>query len=118
MLGTATVADGETFRQAFVVPTAAPPGSYQVRATSAEGEVLTVELAVEAQAATTEAAAAGEPTAALMQLNRMKSVGELSAIVIGLLASAGLGLALVYGGRQTTPPSSQPAQANSRRRQQ
>jgi len=94
-LGTVTVGDDEDFHEEFTVPTDTPPGTYQVQATSAEGEVLTAELTVEAGAATAEAAAPAEPSAEPMQLDRRKSTGELAVIVAGLLLSAGLGLALV-----------------------
>ncbi|MFQ6102645.1 MAG: hypothetical protein ACE5OS_15650 [Anaerolineae bacterium] len=94
-LGTVTVGDDEDFHQEFTVPADAPPGVYQARATSAEGEVLTAELTVEAGATTTEQAAPSEPSGEPIQLDRRRSGGELVVIVVGLLASAGLGLALV-----------------------
>lgn len=91
-----TVGDDEDLHEEFTVPTDAPPDVYQVRATSAEGEVLTAELTVEAGAATAERAAPSEPSGEPMQLDRRRSGGELVVIVVGLLASAGLGLALVH----------------------
>lgn len=94
-LGTVTVGDDEDFHQDFSVPADAPPGTYQVVATSEEGETLTAELTVESGATGTEPAAPAEPSAELMQLDRGRSTGQLAAIIIGLLASAGLGLALV-----------------------
>lgn len=94
-LGTVTVGDDEDFHQEFTVPADIPPGIYQVKATSAEGEVLTAELTVEAGPASAERAAPAEPSAELMPLDRRRSGGELVTVVVGLLVSAGLGLALV-----------------------
>jgi len=94
-LGTVTVGDDEDFHQEFTVPADVPPGTYQVQATSAEGEILTAELTVEAGAVAAESAAPAEPSAEPMQLDRRRSGGELAAIIAGLLVSAGLGLALV-----------------------
>ncbi len=98
-LGTVTVGDDEEFRQEFTIPAEAPPGIYQVRATSAEGEELTAELTIEAGMDTTEQATPLKPSAELMQLDRGKPTGQLVAIVAGLVVSAGLGLALVRVGR-------------------
>lgn len=91
-LGTVRVGDDEDFHEEFMVPTDVQPGVYQVRATSAEGEVLTAELTITANATTTEQA---EPSAELMQLDRSKTTTELAVIIAGLLVSVGLGLALV-----------------------
>ena len=76
-LGTVTAA-GEEFEQEFTVPDHVPPGSYQVRATTAEGEVISAELTVEAGAGTQSAAV--EPSAALMELDRSKPIGQIVAI--------------------------------------
>ena len=94
IVGTVTVGDGEVFRQEFTVPPDTPPGSYQVVATSGEGERLTAELAVEAGA--TAQTSQAEPSAEPMQLDRNKSPVELTVIITGLVVSAGLGLALVW----------------------
>lgn len=95
-LGTVTVGDDEDFHQDFVVPADAPPGTYQVRATSStEGEVITAELTVEAGPAASVEAASAEPSAELMQLERLRSAGQWVAITVGLAVSAALGLWLV-----------------------
>lgn len=94
-LGTVTVGDDEDFQQDFVVPADAPPGTYQVRATNAEGEVITAELTVEAGPAASAEAASAEPSAELMQLERLRSTGQWVAITVGLAVSAALGLWLV-----------------------
>lgn len=91
-LGTVTV-EGEAFEQEFTVPDHVPPGTYQVRATSTEGEVISTELAVEAGAGTE--AAAVEPSAALMELDRSKPIGQIIAIAAVLLVSAAIGILLV-----------------------
>lgn len=93
-LGTVVVSN-EDFHQTFSVPADTPPDTYQVKATSAEGEVLTAELTVQAGAATAEPTTPAKPSAAPMQLDRSKSTGQLAVIIAGLLLSAGLGLALV-----------------------
>jgi hypothetical protein len=67
-----------------------------VVAVSGEGETISAELTVEAG----EIAAASvpaEPSAALMDLDRNKSPLAWGGIGVGLLISAGLGLALVRG---------------------
>ncbi|MCG3209707.1 MAG: hypothetical protein FOGNACKC_03334 [Anaerolineae bacterium] len=94
-LGTVTVGDGEEFHQNFVVPAAAPPSTYQVRATSAEGEVITAELTVETDAAASVTAASAKPSAELMQLERPRSARQWGIIIVGLVVSAALGLWLV-----------------------
>lgn len=76
-------------------PVDAPPGPYQVRATSAEGEVITVELTIEAGAAVSPAAASAEPSAEPMQLDRSRSTGQWIVIIVGLVVSAALGLWLI-----------------------
>lgn len=91
--GTTTVT-GDSFQQDFTIPDDAPAGSYQVRATSAEGEQIAAELTVTATAET-QAQAAATPTAKAMQLDRQKTPLQLAAIIAGLLVSAGLGFALV-----------------------
>ena len=91
-LGTVTV-EGEDFEQEFTVPDHVPPGTYQVRATSAEGEVISAELTVEAGAGTQSAAV--EPSAAWMELDRSKPIGQIVAIAAVLLVSAGIGILLV-----------------------
>lgn len=95
-LGAVTVGDDEDFHQDFPVPADLPPGTYQVRATSVEGEVLTTELMVEAGATTTEQAAPAAPSAELMQLERSLSTGQLALIIAGLVVIAAVGLWLVY----------------------
>ena len=94
-LGTVTVGDDEDFHEEFTLPAEVPPGTYQVRAVSAEGEVLTAELTVEADTAVTEPATPVEPSAEPMQLDRHRSGGEFAVIITGLLLSAGLGLVLI-----------------------
>lgn len=91
-LGTVTV-EGEEFEQEFTVPDHVPPGTYQVRAATAEGEVISAELAVEA--GTEAQSAAVEPSAELMELNRSKPIGQILAIAAVLLVSAGVGILLV-----------------------
>lgn len=91
-LGTVTVA-GEDFEQEFTVPDHVPPGTYQVRATTAEGEVISAELTVEAGTGTQSAAV--EPSSAWMELDRSKPIGQIRAIAAVLLVSAGLGIWLV-----------------------
>ena len=95
ILGTVTVGDDEDFHQEFPIPADVPPGTYQVVATSGEGETITAELTVEPGevAAVTPA----EPSAALMDLDRTKSTLEWVVIGGGLLLSLGLGLALLRG---------------------
>jgi len=90
-LGTVTV-EGEGFEQEFTVPEHVPSGTYQVRAATAEGEVISAELAVEAGAETQTAV---EPSAELMELDRSKPIGQILAIAAVLLVSAGIGIILV-----------------------
>ncbi len=94
-LGTVTVGDDADFHQEFSVPADTPPGSYQVRATSTEGEVLSTELTVEAGATTTEQVTPAEPSNEALQLERPRSTGQLTVIIAGLVIAAGLGLWLV-----------------------
>lgn len=89
-LGTASVA-GDGFERSFTVPADAPAGTYEVRATSEEGEVLTAELSVQGGAERTERTASDE----LMQLDRSRSSVELAVIGVLLLASTAVGVALV-----------------------
>ncbi len=93
-LGTVAVGDDGDFHEEFVIPTDTPPGTYQVRATSQEGEVLSTELSVVADPGPVEPAAA-EPSAEPMQLNRTKSTAQWVVILAGILGSAALGLVLV-----------------------
>lgn len=95
-LGMVTVGDDEDFHQEFTIPADAPPGTYQEVAVSVEGETITSELTVEA-GQTVAASVPAEPSAALMDLDRNKSPLEWGVIGVGLLISAGLGLALVRG---------------------
>ncbi|MCC6611846.1 MAG: hypothetical protein IT320_00130 [Anaerolineae bacterium] len=91
-LGTVTV-EGEDFEQEFTIPDHVPAGTYQVRATTAEGEVISAELTVEAGAGAESVAV--EPSAALMELDRSKPIGQILAIAAVLLVSAGIGILLV-----------------------
>ncbi|GIV80273.1 hypothetical protein FKZ61_007705 [Litorilinea aerophila] len=93
-LGTVTVGDDEDFHQEFTIPANVSSGIYQVVAVSGEGETLTAELTVEAGEG---AAVPAEPSAALMALDRSKSLLEWGVIGVGLLLSLGLGLVLVRG---------------------
>lgn len=83
----------EEFQQDFPMPAETPPGAYQVVAISGEGEQITAELTVDA--VLLDPIAATKPSDALMQLDRRKSSGELAAIIVVLVFSAGLGLVLV-----------------------
>ena len=95
-LGTVTVGDDEDFHQEFSVPSDTPPGTYQLRAVSEEGETLTTELSVKAGAdAETSPAAPAEPSAEWPQLERPRPPGQLAIIIGGLATSAVLGLWLV-----------------------
>lgn len=94
-LGTVTVGDEELFLADYTIPADTPSGVYQLTAVSGEGESVTVELTVEADATVAVTDPARQPSAKLMQLDRSKSVGEWVVIAVGLLVSAGLGLALV-----------------------
>lgn len=94
-LGTVTVGDDKDFHQEFTVPADVPPGVYQMRATTAGGEVITAELTVRAETSATEQAPPAKPSAEFMQLDRRKSTSELVVIIAGLLLSAGLGLVLL-----------------------
>lgn len=94
-LGTVTVGDDEDFHEDFVVPADTPPGTHQVRAASAEGEVLTAELSVTAGQAASPQAATLEPSAELMELERPRPAGQLVVLIGGLAVSAALGLWLV-----------------------
>lgn len=93
-LGTVTVT-GDGFDQNFTLPNDVPPGSFQVRATSAEGELIAADLTV---TTTAEPPAAATPTGAEMPLDREKSPGQLAAIMIGLVVSGVLGWVLVRRG--------------------
>lgn len=94
-LGTVTVGDDEDFHEEFTIPADAAAGTYQVRATSAEGETLAAELTIEASTTKAERAVPAEPSDEPMQLDRRRPGGELAAIVFGLLVSTGLGLVLL-----------------------
>jgi hypothetical protein len=94
-LGVVTVGDDEDFHEDYTLPADIQSGVYQVTAVSGEGEALTAELTVEAGATGEETSAMPEPSAELMQLDRSKSVGEWAVVIVGLLLSAGVGLALV-----------------------
>lgn len=94
-LGTVTVGDDEDFHQEFTVPADTSPGSYQVVATSDEGEVLTAELTIEADVAQEQPTVSAEPSADLMQLDRSKSGGQLAGIILVLVISTVLGIILI-----------------------
>ena len=94
-LGSATV-EAESFSQEFVLPDHVPPGIYRVRATTAEGETITAELTIEA-GSTSDASVPARPSDELMNLDRTKTGAQVAGVVIGLLASVGLGLVLVRG---------------------
>lgn len=104
-LGMVTVGDDEDFHQTFAVPVDAPPGPYQVRATSAEGEVIAAELSILPSAAPEGSRPPVEPSAAPMQLYRGKPPAEVAITLIGIFVSAGLGFMLV---RQKDSGSSAP----------
>lgn len=91
-LGAVTV-EGENFEQEFTVPDHVPPGIYSVRATTAEGELISAELTVEAGTETQSAVV--EPSAALMELDRSKPFGQIGAIAAFLLFAAAIGVLLV-----------------------
>ena len=93
-LGSATVGDDEDFHREFTLPITTPPGVYQVRATSADGEVLVAELTLESDATLTDSTVPAKPSSELMQLDRHRSGGEVIAIAAGLLVSAALGVVL------------------------
>ncbi len=95
-LGDVTVGDDEDFHQDFTLPADIPAGTYQVRATSGEGEVLTAELGISATAdASAEQAAPPEPSNEPMDLERGTTTGQLTTIIIGLVVAAGLGIWMV-----------------------
>ncbi len=95
MLGTATVS-GDSFEANYKVPADAPAGSYQVQATSTDGEQIAADLTVTATGeAPAQTQAQATPTAESMQISRQKTLPQLAVIIAGLLVSAGLGLALV-----------------------
>ena len=91
-LGTVEVTEGDGFRQEFLVPEDVPTGFYQVQATSAEGEVLTAELTVEAGA---EESTPVKPSAEPLQLDRQKTPLEWGIILTSILVSAVLGIAMI-----------------------
>lgn len=94
-LGSVTVGDDEDFHQTYVVPTDAPPGDYQVRATSGEGEVITAELSILSSELGVQSQPPAKPSAAPMQLDRTKPPIEVAIIMVGILLSAGGGVLLV-----------------------
>ncbi|MCA0453994.1 MAG: hypothetical protein LCI00_08475 [Chloroflexi bacterium] len=93
-LGGAT-ADGDSFSQDYIIPGHVPPGDYQVNARTADGEVISAELTVQAEASASPQTAMVEPSAAPMQLDRSKPTIQVVAIVVGLLLTAGIGAVLV-----------------------
>jgi hypothetical protein len=95
ILGTVTVGDDEDFHEEYSIPADISPGTYQVRAATPEGEILTAELVVKAGATATEHTASVEPSAALMELERSWPIGQLIVVIAGLIISAGLGLWLL-----------------------
>ncbi len=97
-LGEVTVS-GDGFEQDFVIPDDTPSGNYQVRATSGEGEVIVAELSVVAGLAGPTGGTPAEPSAAPMQLERPKDGLQRAGILAVILASAGLGLVLLRGGK-------------------
>jgi len=63
---------------------------------TAEGETITAELTIEA-GSTSDASVPARPSDELMNLDRTKTGAQVAGVVIGLLASVGLGLVLVRG---------------------
>ena len=94
-LGTVLVGDDGDFHEEFTVPADIRPGPYQVRAVSAEGETLTAELVISADAPAPSTPSSVEPSAEPMALDRSKAPWEMAVIVIGLVISAGAGLLLI-----------------------
>lgn len=93
-LGGAT-ASGDGFNQEYTIPGHVPSGDYQVNATTVDGEVISAELTVEAEASVTSEMAAVEPSAAPMQIDRSKPTIQVVGIAVGLLLVAGIGVVLV-----------------------
>lgn len=89
-LGTVAVED-EGFEQSFEIPADAPAGTFQIRATSEEGEVLTTELTVQGGAEPGERT----PSDELMDLNRSRTATELGVIAALLLVSLIVGVFLI-----------------------
>jgi hypothetical protein len=89
-LGTVAVEE-EGFEQSFEIPDDAPPGTYRVRATSEEGEVLTTELTIQGGAEPGERT----PSDELMDLDRSRSPTELAVIGGLLIASLIAGVVLI-----------------------
>ena len=96
-LGEATAApDGEEagFTTVFTLPSDLPPASYLVRAATDEGETATADLTIGASSEQMNAQpmeASGEP----MSIDRPRSAGLVTSIVLVALLSAGLGLWLI-----------------------
>ncbi len=85
----------DTFEQGFAIPANAPADSYQVQALAEDGDVISAELTVSAGTGATAPTESAQPTAALMQLNRSKSAGQIAVMVVAAVVSAGLGLLLL-----------------------
>lgn len=103
-LGTMTVGDGvDTVTQDFTLPSNVPADTYQVQATSADGDILSAELTIEAASSESGSTTAAEPSAEPMQLDRSKPAAQLVVIGLSIVVSAGLGLWLVVANerRQT-----------------
>ncbi len=99
-LGRATVGEDEDFHQQFALPREIPPGTYQVLAVSEEGERLSAELTIVGSTGG-QPAAAPEPSAEPMDLDRTISAGQWVVIIAGVVASVGAGVILLRGRKES-----------------
>jgi len=94
-LGSVTVSDDDDFHQDFTIPEDAPPGTYQVTATSEDGETLSAELVVLEAREGIAVQETTKPSEAPMDLDRSKSPTQISVIIALVALSVGLGTILV-----------------------
>ncbi len=86
------------FSQTFTIPPDAKPGSYQVRATSPDGDTASADLTVTAPTAAATAGAAMERMASgeLHVLDRSKPIAEIAGLAIIALIVGVVGVWLVW----------------------
>jgi len=95
-LGVATVGIDGTLQLTLSLPKDTPAGVYQIQATSADDDVYTTEITINAVSGTTPALSqATEPSAEPMQLDRTRTPWEWAVILFAIISSASLGLLLV-----------------------
>lgn len=100
-LGDATADDKEEFTLEFTIPTDAPEGVYQLKATGEDGDVVTTELTITPTKATAEAeptpAVELMPSAAEHEIERSRTPVEVIGLGAFIVVSVAVGFFLLRG---------------------